>query len=107
MRNVSSLSITLVRDDAREQRDVETTTTGLDLFGTDRSVVAVRVGGELRDLDRPFAEGDVVEPVLIDGPDGLAIGKFRGFHIASSAFWNGKDAPGFGYKKFGSGEGHW
>jgi ABC-type transport system substrate-binding protein len=41
------------------------------------------------------------------GPDGLAIGKFRGFHIASSAFWNGKDAPGFGYKKFGSGEGHW
>ena len=41
------------------------------------------------------------------GPDGLAIGKFRGFHVASSAFWNGKDAPGFGYKKFGSGEGHW
>ena len=43
----------------------------------------------------------------LPGPDGLAIGKFRGFHIASSAFWNGKDAPGFGYKKFGSGEGHW
>jgi ABC-type transport system substrate-binding protein len=38
------------------------------------------------------------------GPDGLAIGKMRGFHIASSAFWND---IGFGYKKFGSGEGHW
>ena len=37
-------------------------------------------------------------------PDGLAIGKMRGFHIASSAFWNDW---GFGYKKFGSGEGHW
>ena len=41
------------------------------------------------------------------GPDGLAIGKMRGFHIASKAFWEGPDAPGFGYKKFGSGEGHW
>ena len=37
-------------------------------------------------------------------PDGLAVGKFRGFHIGSSAFWND---PGFGYGKFGSGEGHW
>jgi ABC-type transport system substrate-binding protein len=41
------------------------------------------------------------------GPDGLAVGKMRGFHIASTAFWKGSDAPGFGYKKFGSGEGHW
>jgi hypothetical protein len=41
------------------------------------------------------------------GPDGLAVGKMRGFHIASTAFWKGADAPGFGYKKYGSGEGHW
>jgi ABC-type transport system substrate-binding protein len=40
-------------------------------------------------------------------PDGLAVGKMRGFHIASTAFWKGPDPPGFGYKKFGSGEGHW
>ncbi|SDS61851.1 threonyl-tRNA synthetase [Friedmanniella luteola] len=85
MRNVSSLSITLVRDDAREQRDVETTTTGLDLFGTDRAVVAVRVGGELRDLDRPFADGDVVEPVLVDSPDGLAILRHSAAHVAAQA----------------------
>jgi ABC-type transport system substrate-binding protein len=38
------------------------------------------------------------------GPDGLALGKMRGFHIASSAFWR---EQGFGYAKFGSGEGHW
>jgi ABC-type transport system substrate-binding protein len=37
-------------------------------------------------------------------PDGLALGKFRGFHIASSSFWL---THGFGYKKTGSGEGHW
>jgi len=29
-------------------------------------------------------------------PDGLALGKFRGFHIASSRFW---DEIGFGYKR--------
>ena len=37
-------------------------------------------------------------------PDGLVLGKFRGFHIPSTRFWN---EIGFGYKKRGSGEGHW
>jgi ABC-type transport system substrate-binding protein len=37
-------------------------------------------------------------------PDGLAVGKFRGFHIPSTAFWR---KTGFGYGKEGSGEGHW
>ncbi len=37
-------------------------------------------------------------------PDGLALGKFRGFHIASDRFW---DELGFGYKRIGTGEGHW
>ena len=37
-------------------------------------------------------------------PDGLAVGKMRGFHIASPAFWR---ETGFGYRKNGSGEGHW
>jgi len=34
----------------------------------------------------------------------LALGKFRGFHIASSAFWRDW---GFGYARVGTGEGHW
>jgi ABC-type transport system substrate-binding protein len=37
-------------------------------------------------------------------PDGLAVGKFRGFHIPSADFWG---TYGFGYAKTGSGEGHW
>ena len=37
-------------------------------------------------------------------PDGLIMAKFRGFHIAGSSFWH---THGFGYKKTGSGEGHW
>lgn len=37
-------------------------------------------------------------------PDGLALAKFRGFHIPSERFW---EEEGFGYRKLGTGEGHW
>ena len=37
-------------------------------------------------------------------PDGIAVGKMRGFHIGSRRFW---EEIGFGYRKPGSGEGHW
>jgi ABC-type transport system substrate-binding protein len=37
-------------------------------------------------------------------PDGLALGKLRAVHLMSSRFWDG---PGFGYRREGSGEGHW
>ena len=59
----------------------------------------------------PESEAVVVDDhtirFVLPGPDGLAVGKMRGFHIASRAFWKGADAPGFGYKHYGSGEGHW
>ena len=58
----------------------------------------------------PESVAEVVDDATIrfrlPEPDGLAPTKFRGFHIASSAFW-GPNGPGFGYKKFGSGDGHW
>jgi hypothetical protein len=38
-------------------------------------------------------------------PDGLALAKFRGFHIPSERFWD--EGGGFGYRKLGTGEGHW
>ena len=37
-------------------------------------------------------------------PDGLVLGKFRGFHVPSTRFW---EQEGFGYRQRGSGEGHW
>jgi ABC-type transport system substrate-binding protein len=37
-------------------------------------------------------------------PDGIAVGKMRGFHIGSHRFWG---EIGFGYRKLASGEGHW
>ncbi len=41
---------------------------------------------------------------LFPEPDGLALAKFRGMHVASTRFW---EEEGFGYRKLGSGEGHW
>ena len=59
--------------------------TGRTLFGEDRDVVAVRVDGELRDLDRPLPEGASPEPVRIDSPDGLAILRHSTAHVLAQA----------------------
>ncbi|MGY3261136.1 threonyl-tRNA synthetase [Frigoribacterium sp. 2355] len=60
------------------------TTTGSELF-TDKSVVAVRVSGELRDLATEVHAGDVAEPVTIDSPDGLAILRHSAAHVMAQA----------------------
>ncbi len=63
----------------------EAGTTGTDLFGSDRDVVAMRVGGELRDLFVELTEGDDVESVLIDSPDGLDILRHSCAHVLAQA----------------------
>jgi len=60
-------------------------TTAGALFGEDRSVVAARVGGELRDLSHPLADGDVVEPVRVDSADGRAIVRHSTAHVMAQA----------------------
>jgi threonyl-tRNA synthetase len=62
----------------------ETSTTGFELF-TDRSVVAVRVAGELRDLAAEVRAGELAEPVLISSPDGLNILRHSAAHVAAQA----------------------
>ncbi|AQP46038.1 threonine--tRNA ligase [Tessaracoccus flavus] len=61
------------------------TTTGLDLFGQDRSVVAMRLGNEVVDLQRELSPGDEVEPVLIDSPEGLSILRHSAGHVTAQA----------------------
>ncbi|MBD8659487.1 threonine--tRNA ligase [Frigoribacterium sp. CFBP 8754] len=67
-----------------ETVEVTQTTTGLELF-TDKAVVAIRVAGELRDLASEVHAGDVVEPVLIDSPDGLSILRHSAAHVMAQA----------------------
>ncbi|NYJ19034.1 threonyl-tRNA synthetase [Leifsonia psychrotolerans] len=57
---------------------------GFELF-TDRSVVAMRVNGELKDLATQTTTTDVVEPVTIDSPDGLNILRHSAAHVLAQA----------------------
>lgn len=57
---------------------------GFALF-PDRSVVALRVNGELKDLATVVEQTDAVEPVTIDSPDGLAILRHSTAHVLAQA----------------------
>ncbi|HNP15008.1 MAG TPA: threonine--tRNA ligase [Terrimesophilobacter sp.] len=58
--------------------------TGFDLF-EDRSIVAMRVNGELKDLAATTTDADTVEPVSIDSPDGLNILRHSAAHVMAQA----------------------
>ena len=83
-----SVSITVVHPDSREVRAVETGTTGLDLFASDRTVVAMRVNDELRDLAQALVEGDVVEAVSTATAEGLYVLRHSAAHVAAQALQN-------------------
>ena len=52
---------------------------------TDRSIVAMRVNGELRDLAAEITDADTVEPVAIDSEDGLGILRHSAAHVLAQA----------------------
>ena len=58
--------------------------TGFDLF-TDRSVVAMRVDGVLKDLAATVTGAETIEPVTIDSPDGLSILRHSAAHVLAQA----------------------
>ena len=70
---------------AGSERSVAERTTAADLFGEDRAIVVARVNGELRDLAHPLADGDVIEPVRIDEPDGLQVLRHSCAHVLAQA----------------------
>ena len=49
------------------------------------AVIAARVNGELHDLNREVADGDVIEPVRIGDPDGRAILRHSTTHVMAQA----------------------
>ncbi|MBB1242862.1 threonine--tRNA ligase [Streptomyces durbertensis] len=62
-----------------------TGTTAGALFEGERNIVAARVGGQLRDLAYPLADGDEVEPVDVNSPDGLDILRHSTAHVMAQA----------------------
>lgn len=63
---------------------VQASSDGFALY-TDRSIVAMRVNGELRDLAHVLSPGDVVEPVSVDSADGLSILRHSAAHVLAQA----------------------
>ena len=59
--------------------------TALDVVGSDRSVVAARINGEIKDLSTPVDSSDQVEPITADSPEGLAIVRHSSAHVAAQA----------------------
>ncbi|QIM18469.1 threonine--tRNA ligase [Leucobacter coleopterorum] len=57
---------------------------GFSLF-TDRSIVAMRVNGELRDLAAEVTDTDTVEPITVDSADGLSILRHSAAHVLAQA----------------------
>lgn len=64
--------------------DVEPGATGFDLFAS-KTVVAMRVNGELKDLAHPVASGDTILSVEMSSPDGLSILRHSTAHVLAQA----------------------
>ncbi|MFL6099812.1 MAG: threonine--tRNA ligase, partial [Actinomycetales bacterium] len=74
---------------AGSERCVPAGTTAAELFADEqrgpRAVVVARVGGQLRDLAHVLRDGDAVEPVTIDSPDGLSVLRHSAAHVLAQA----------------------
>ena len=70
---------------AGNSRTVPVGTTASDIFDGERTVIAARVNGELRDLAVDLGDGDAVEPVAIDSADGLSIVRHSTAHVMAQA----------------------
>ncbi|WP_433500875.1 threonine--tRNA ligase [Sphaerimonospora sp. CA-214678] len=71
---------------AGAERVVAAGTTAGEALGADgRSVIAAMINGAPRDLAAPVADGDVVEPIAVDSPDGRAILRHSTAHVMAQA----------------------
>ncbi|GAA5017822.1 threonine--tRNA ligase [Kitasatospora paranensis] len=82
---MTDVRIIINREPDREERVVTTGTTAAELFADDRSIIAARVGGALKDLAYAVQDGDEVEPVPISSKDGLDILRHSTAHVMAQA----------------------
>jgi threonyl-tRNA synthetase len=77
-----SQQISIVVDGVNKQ--VDQGCTGFELF-SDKSIVAMRVAGELRDLAHLVKDGDSIQGVSISSPDGISILRHSTAHVLAQA----------------------
>ncbi|WP_405494873.1 threonine--tRNA ligase [Streptomyces sp. NBC_00096] len=82
---MSDVRVFIQRDSERDERVVATGTTAAELFAGERTIVAARIAGELKDLAYEVRDGETVEPVEISSPDGLDILRHSTAHVMAQA----------------------
>ncbi len=70
---------------AGENQEVAATCTGLDLWGKDRTIVAMNVNGQPWDLARTLPEGAKVDPITAASEAGLEIIRHSATHVLAQA----------------------
>lgn len=70
---------------AGENQEVAATCTGLDLWGKDRTIVAMNVDGQPWDLARTLPEGAKVDPITAASNAGLEIIRHSATHVLAQA----------------------
>ena len=79
------MSIVIKSDSGIDEQEIAHGTTGLDLFGEDRSIVAMRIDGTTVDLAVEIPDGVEVEPVLMASDEGLSIVRHSAAHVTAQA----------------------
>lgn len=79
------IKVAVLSPDARQEETVTEGTKAWELFRDEADVIAVRVGGQLKDLSYALVDGDEVEGVLMGSPDGLDILRHSTAHVLAQA----------------------
>jgi threonyl-tRNA synthetase len=82
---VSEIKITVISAGERAERSVTTGTKAWEVYADQPHVIAARVVGELKDLSYELVDGDEVEGVAIDSPDGHDILRHSTAHVMAQA----------------------
>ncbi len=82
---MSEIKVTVIDAGERAERAVTTGTKAWELFAEDPSIIAARVGDQLKDLAHELADGDEVEGVAIDSKDGHDILRHSTAHVMAQA----------------------
>jgi threonyl-tRNA synthetase len=82
---VSDIKVVRIHAGQRAETTVTTGTKAWELFRDDADVIAARVAGQLKDLAHELADGDEVEGVAIDSPDGRDILRHSTAHVMAQA----------------------
>ena len=78
-------SVTVATSDGPRLTEAAEGSSAGDVVADGRRVVVARINGELRDLATPLRDGDVVEAVGVDTPEGLAVLRHSTAHVLAQA----------------------